>query len=749
MLCPNLAEFAMPSHDEPPAIPPAVAEFVRQAAAAADRPEQTRALLQLIQAVTTATVAGSVFRLLTRSGSGGLRLALEFLARLPWKIPADLIREATPHLTDRSIPLPVRLSAAAAILSSVPDEPRAVGTVVRAVTAGLTRSRALERMYQLQSRVEECEALDALVATSEGRVRMRCPRCPARLTRRELVPHLWHRHRLAFQNGQARDPRTLLDAVITAAAASRDVSEIDRAFLLTAHYFPEAGPRQVLQALAARGAYDPTQTDRLLKLAAEERAGLCPVCLTAMPDPVPQLPPPANASGGRVSADGYAVDVDDLPAGRTFTVTLPRARPNRRYDDPLRRSPRKIAALVALPLMLMAAAVVLIIPSRVAHPAWVAAWLGLVGWMVYLAVRLARRPLPDRTERAVELAWTKLAPLVGRTPPAVHFLTRLARASIGVGDVGERAALVFELVQHAAVLAEKGGPYQQFLAVVRVLEVLDQGRLGRERVAGLVGVFEPFLRGELGPAYAEAAAETVLTSDALPAGDMRRLGVLVVEAAFENGLVPTDLVTVGRFCPWFRRVILDARPDHLALLYAVWRGRNTRPWSAVGDAATVFELARETPAAGRRILAEFPDTLLRTEVGEAIEAEIGPVLVAARGVVVAGSVVADPDAAVDLARLPGGWRLQFGPHRFQLTSRISYRIVDDLRKWLKYRAATLLPEAERTPPRGTGLRAVGMVAPLAVACPLCGTRSVVRTGQIGTPWQALGGHQGIDRVGSS
>jgi hypothetical protein len=727
----------MPPPEETPAVPPAVAELVRQVAAAADRAGQQRALLKLTRA--GAADALPILRLLAGSGPDGPRLALEYVSRLSNKLPADLVRAALPLLADRSVPAPVRLAAAAALLHSVPDGPRAVGVVVRAATAGLSRSRSLERMYQLQSRVEKCDALDALVAVAEARVRLRCPRCPARLTRRELIPHLWHLHRLAYQHGQARDPRVLLDAAITTAATAGETDGIDHSYLLAAQCFPDSDPRQVLQALAARGASDPTQTDRLLERAADEGAGLCPVCLSAVPDPVPLLPPPANVSDGRVAAEGYSVDVT---GGREIAVSFPGAGPTREPDGASRRSPRQVAVLVALPLLLLAAVAVAVVPARVTNPAWVGVWLGLVGWMVYLAVLLTRRPVPDRTERAVELAWSRLAPMVGRTPPAVRFLTRLARASVETGDPVARGGVVFELVQHAAVLAEKGAAYQQLLASARVLEVLDQGRIGRERVAGLVGVFDPFLRGELGPAYAEAAAEALLASDALAPGDTERLGVLVVGAAFENGLTPADLVTVGRFCPWFRRVALSARPDHSALLHAVWRGRNSRPWAAIGDAATAFELARESPAAGRRILGEFPDTLLRVNVGDAAETELGPVLVAVRGVMVAGFAVADPDAPVEMARTTDGWRLRFGPHRLVLSARVPVRLADELRRWLKYRAATLFPEAERPSPRGPGSRAVGILTPLAVACPLCGARSVLRAGQIGTPWQGLANRTG-------
>ena len=200
-------------------------------------------------------------------------------------------------------------------------------------------------------------------------------------------------------------------------------------------------------------------------------------------------------------------------------------------------------------------------PVARASPLTVAGFLTVVAGFVYLSVRFLRKPLPDPSDRAVDVAWASLVPGIGRSPEAVRFLTRLCRASVGVGSVVNRGTEVFEVVEHSAVLADKGGPYVQLLAAARVLQVLDAARLGKERIAGLVGVFEPFLRGELPPTYVEAASEVLLSGEALPAGDLGRLGIRLVGTAFELGLNPMDLVTVARFCPQFRRLLFDLKQD--------------------------------------------------------------------------------------------------------------------------------------------------------------------------------------------
>jgi predicted RNA-binding Zn-ribbon protein involved in translation (DUF1610 family) len=673
---------------------PAVEEAVRQVVAAPDRAAQLRAMSALARAA--AGQLASAFQLLHQSGSDGPRLALDFAARLPDPLPAGLIQAMHALLAGRAVPVPVRLSAAARLLAAVPDDAGAVTPVVQAVTEGLSRSRALERMIQLQCRVEKCQALDELIATAEREVQLRCPKCTVRLPRRELTAHLWQRHRLVFEKGEARDPRPLLDAAVTMAVGAADPAAIDRTFLLTRHYYPDATPRQVLQALAARGGVG---TEHLLERAAEDDAGLCPVCLAAVADPVPPLPPPAVLSEGRFVADGYTVDVEDAPTGRFVTFATPHDEPTRDPDTGRRRHPRTLAVLVALPLFVLAVLGTLVVPARLANPVWLAVWLALVGWLAYLAVRLSRKPLPDRTDRAADIIWVEAVPTVGRTPAAVRFLTRVCRASIGVGDPVERAATLFELSQHAAVLAPKSAGYLQLLAAVRVLEVFDIARLGRDKVLALLGVMEPFLRGELSPAYAEAVAEIVLEDGVLAPGDAERLGVLVLGAAFESELQPADLATIGRFCPWFRQLILGAQPTHLTQLAAVWRGRHSQPWSAVGDAVSVFELARESPAAARRLLADFPDLLLRIEASGATN---DPVLLTVEGV-----------------------------------RSFSGRTPARSANWLRYRTEKLLPVAESLGQKSSGKRVAEMLAPLAVTCPLCGAQSVLRTGRIGTPWGAL------------
>lgn len=714
---------------------PPLDELVRLVVSAPDRPTQHKALARLLKAAVGPAAVAAV-RGLAGSGPTGPRLALELAARLPDPVSVDVLPAVLPLLQDEQ-PIPLKLSAGGKLLSAVPDDEKSVARVIQQLIAGLSPYRELERLTHLQNRVAKCDALDRMVAAAEARTTLKCPSCPAKLPRPKLIAHLWTQHQQTFAHGKAADPRGEVDATITAAATSPDPAALDHAFLLASHYYPDASPRMVFQALAARGNPDPTQTDRLLTRAADDRAGVCPVCLSAVPDPLPDLPPPADVSPGRVAADGFVAAVEDRPLGRVTILDTPSGPlPSPPLDT--RLPPRLAAVAWALPAFAVAAAAVVVL-AKVAPPVLVATVGLLLGWGVYWLVLSRRQPLSDRTDAATALVWGEFVPGIGRSPAAVRYLTRVCRAGLRAGDPADRTKPVFELVEHAAVLADKGGEYAQLLAVARVLQAWDGARLGREPVAGLVPVFEPFFRGEVPPAYVEAAAETLLDADTLSDGDLRRLGVGVVAAAFNAGLSPTDLMTVTRFCPGLRQLIGGAKPGDLGLQAAVWHGRVARPWGGLGEAATVFEVAHDTPAAGRRLLAAHPDLLFRLQFGEAAESALGPVLVTAKGVSLAGVTVADPDARVDLVQSVGGVRLAFGTHLIEPSGRLPARVADQLRGWLRYRTDKLLPLAEQLAARRSPDRVAALLAPLAVDCHLCGTRCVHRTGRLGTMWQAVAG----------
>ena len=707
--------------------------LVREAIAADGR---ARSLLvrRLASAAHAANRVAETFAALRKSAATP---ALEFVAWLPDPVPESLAPLALPSLRNPDVPLALRTAVAGRLLGVVPDDPQAVTPIVAALTHGTSKSQALDRLLDLERYVARCDTLEVLVEAAEAATALVCPRCAERLTRFRLIPHLWDKHGLLFRDGLAVEPRVVLGAAVAAAAAGGDPRLLDASYAAHAAYYPAEDRRLVFQALASQGPPDAAEVEQLLAAADADRAGLCPVCLNAIADPLPELPPEASCGAGRVSGEGYSVEAHDGPGGRAVEVGRPRVGLEELARVGPRVSPRRAGVAAALPALLVGTLATMALPGRLVSPLIPAAITLAATLVAYLVGRYARLPLPDATAQALSLAWSELTPGIGRSPAAVRFLTRLCRVSLRLGDPAGRSPAVYELVEHAAVLADRGAAQMQLLAAVRVLQAFDGAALGREKVAALANVFRPLVRGELPPSYGEAAAELVLGRPEEKPGESARLAILVLADAFDAGLSGADLVTVARFLPHFRDVILGALPDHLRLLQGVHEHRGGKLWAKVGNASTVFEFAEASPTESRKLLAAHPDALLVLELDEATEAEVGRVLLTARGLAVGPVVVADPDAVVEVVRAGDGlWRLQLGESRLPLARKLPDRLAGQLRAWLRFRDAALMPLAER-PDAETSQAAAQLLTPLVVTCPLCQTAGVHRRGRVGTPWLAI------------
>lgn len=732
-----MADSAKPSRNARSAAwSPELRDRLLQQARDPNRSTSQKALEELARRTRWRPDTLAIFQQLAGSSERGVTLALDYLARLPKPIPLEMLRLALPMLSDKTLPAGVRLAATGKLLASVPDRPEAIRPILHAATRGLSRSRILEWLIQLQSRVRRCESLDRAVLMTEVSVKLRCPKCAQKFARTELIRHLWHEHRLLFERGRALEPRRRLERMIRQATLSPTsqkpaaVDMIDSVFVASHQYYPRQQPRRVLQAIAARSPGDRTRLRILLDEAADQHCGLCPVCLDRMPDPVPRMPGPLTLSREALQGEGFRLRLRQLCGHRSITTTTPSTRlPTARLKPAW--SAQGLGSVLALPLFLLG----IMLAMLSARPLEFALGFSFVGWLVYLSVRTFTPRLPAPETLLVDYAWNNLVPGIGRKPAALRFLIRLCRTSLTHGTPSERMPEVWDLVDQAAVLADRGPLAQQLFAAARVLQVHDGAQEGRERIAGLVGVFEPVFRGQLPLPYLEAAAACLEDAPAFLPGDRQRLALRLTAAAFEAGLFPGDLVAIARFCPRFRHWILPDDLLDLQGLFFLWRDRSTRRWGHVGPADTILELAATDPAESRAILAAHPDALLRIRLDPRIEAELGPVVISRSGVVISSVVTANPDVHLDQVKSSrGGWELVIGKSRVPLTRKLPTGSVDILHRWIGYRARTFMPMIERNPQLVVSARLAGLLGSLAETCPLCQTVSVVTAGTIGVRW---------------
>ena len=705
--------------------------LIRLASSAKDRTEQ----LQFLDALVMQTYLGpQSMKTYQALATISTHLAFDFVMRMPDPVPKGVLLLAAQALPDRVNPLPLRLAVAGKLLGSLPDSNQAVGPIVRSMTAGLSRSRVLERMIQLQSRVDRCDTLDAMVAAAELRVKLNCPKCRVKLTRPELIVHLWHRHRLIFERGQALEPRPVIEKILTQITVYPSAKLPEDAFRATANYFPQSEPLQVLQAVAARQRSLGSIPRPLIEEANTAFHSLCPTCLAPLPDRIRPLPPPLAVTVNRLAGDSFSVQVWETASRQTVEVQTPELVRNLAPVTSRRWGPRGVAAIVAGQFLILFLLGFWFAPARI-PPIGLTVLMALISWGIYAAVRFLQPKLSGASVRAFDVAWQEIAANLSPNTSSTRFLTRLCLSSVGRGTAVERTQHLQRLIEQTAERSEPTAPTIQLLAAAQALQTADGIEFGKDKVNDLVKLFEAVFLGELPIDYAEYLAEMATNHLQLNAGDAGRLSLRLLGVAFENNLLPQDILTLLNYLPWLRMVFGLPTLHQLQVACIIWRGKNSEPWANIGPAMTLFDLAKKSPLACRKILSFCPDALLKLELPEAAQRGLGDILLTPRGLLIGSSILSDPEVAIDLNRSPrgSGWNLKLGREIIPLDRKLPAELLPLITAWLNYRVKRVLPQAEALT-RTNPLKVRLLLNPLATACSLCNAQSIGRTGQVGDPW---------------
>jgi len=596
-----------------------------------------------------------------------------------------VVAQLLPLLADVRVPLNVRLATAGRALEALPDTPQAVQGVVRALTAGLSLARALDRLRQLQHLTEKSDAIDAMIARRERKVKMSCPRCGVRLPRPEMAKHLWHEHGLTLVKGKTRSRAKAVEAIRRDHATSGDPALLDRIAAL-------AGEPAV-RGWAAETATE-EETIPLCAAARERGVGLCPTCFADISPAVPELPPPLALANGRLAGDGHVATA----RGRVF-------------------QPRLNAALAASGVLVLFTLLALAAPVRMPVFAILAIAFTI---MAYVGGYLLSIPRGTPDDRAIDTAWRKFAHKLADRRDAARFLTRLCLTSIGRGDPFERANALNSIVARS----REAPAERQLLAVALTLQVDDAGRYGRDHPAAIAELVAPAFRADQPAEFAEFVL-TAYFHAPREASELARLRILLLEAAFAAGLTARDVLDLCHAAPNVAKA-MQLPPHHLAELFGVWVHRNAAPWRSVDEAQSVFELAREAPTTATRLLGRVPDVLLVCDSPQDAP-ELDPVLVCASGVSVGEALTADPAAEVRVEA--DGHALIFDKSRLKLEHAIPAEFADELKAWLRFRAE-VLAAYPAIYLRGDPPPAAELLAAFAVRCSACGTESLPAIGAV-------------------
>jgi hypothetical protein len=694
---------------------PHLVGLLRTAVEAASVPSRQKALAAI---ATTLTANGDADRFI-RSLAHDMdpvarRLALDLMAHLQNPPDRALISTVRPILRDRRIAIADRLAAAISLFQAA--RPATAERVLRDFAAGFGHGRFLRRRSTLRKRFVKGQrrrmrrVFDRFTARMAGRVRFGCPKCGAKLPRKEMSRHLWERHRLVLSGGRVHLPWRMIDHWAAGEGGS-----------------PANAHRRLLRL---GGAADDPSLAALREDADRSGAGLCPHCFALLSLDQATFPAaddfgPLTLSHGRLAGHGFALGLRNSLIGPRLRVETPRSVVYNGPAPALPTKPRPSHRWSVFPFVLVA-----IVAATVLPPSWaLATTLVSLLFAVFVMVRLHAGEPDDRPDQVVDHAWQLVVPGLRLDEAGcgdADFLAGLAITSMRFGDSIVRDKPLQRAVVNLTAAVRAGTARPAHLAALQRLQIADAEQVGGDPVVAAAAAVGPCLAGELTP----AAASLILTNDLIgdwARGELARLRILLVARAFAAGLGVWDVIALGSAVPALGRVLHSDDVDGLARLRILWDSRGSRPWKQCGPAATAFELAKY-PMLGGQHLEAAPDLLLF----QPLPAGGDPVylLACGRGLIIGGQLIHDWPTRIESRPLPrskgGGYEVRFGPNTVQIHSSPS-EFVRRIEVWADYLFGEFLPWIGNALTR-PGDGSPGQLTRLTVTCPECRTAFLGRRG---------------------
>ncbi len=667
-------------------------------------------------------------------------LALAGISRLPVPLDASLLPPLRGLLLDRRLPVAAHFAALENVLRGVPKEHPLAAELVEKLVSGLGKSRSIERLHEFEAKVGPHPAIDQLANQLEERLRMSCPRCAVQLRRPQMVQHLWDEHRLVLEGRKVKEPWDVIEDWLEAGGKRPTPEVLERCRELAQRIDAELGLQRVQRMFLARGVADPEARRALLEEARERHAGVCPWCFAPVPVPVELPAYVVSNRSGRVTANGYVVEVSDQRVFTGLEVRTPNKLLSKDREPGHLLTLRGARTLLVGPLILLTALCAFVMPGAAQQmvPFGFVVGLLFVALGVEILVRLFWVQRLALSDRAMEYAWQLLVPRLhadGFNLEDSAFAAGLARASTGKLDT-VRAPLLLRLAKETEDAVQKRLAPAEHLVVLRRLMIADAVRGGADPIALVVEQVARCFEGKLPMAYAEQLLSD-WEADWWTEGNLARLRILLSDRAFEAGFEVRNLLDAGRSAPALASVLKANDVPGLAALRLLWSFRASQPWDRNGAAVTAFEVAANPTRA--RLLAEYPDLLLWQEEREwQIIAEEGrdkwspvQIFLCVRGVVLQEILFKQTPAHIEVTgKAGGGFDLVLGERRFRSIQDLD-GLARRLERWFRYWFNDFLPTTKsvvnwKPPDRAALMRAWG-----ATPCPQCAKYLLARVGEVG------------------
>lgn len=693
------------------------------------RDSRGEAIALLARQLAEKNEALQLTRLCAGSADPGIRqLALAVVAWLPVPLEPSLVNHLRPLLSDKSIPGETRLDAATALLQTTGPEGMEAHATLQALLARTGKARGVERLRKLMLRLGKTPLLEQMCRSLEGQVRMRCPRCRVQLRRPEMTDHLWSAHGLVLEGRRVREPWSVIHEWLDELRRGDSPGLLDRCRDLAKQCEGEQGLHRLERLLLVNGLRERHELQSLREEAARRHSGLCPRCLALVELVRPAAVPPLNQSHGRLSRNGFSVEISERGFAPHLEIVTPGSTVYRGREP--ERSLTRRGALVFLvgPLVLFALVAGMLCVHLGRAPLLPVAVPLFAALVTAFGIRLYWLNLDDPLDRAVDHAWRLLVPRLDLKQGSAEVGEFLGGLILLSGQHGTPTARAEELARRLA-FAEQAVPLGRTslaqLAVLHRLAAADAATQDADLVLLLAGQVRRALLGELPLRY----AEEILGQQGwrLSQADQARLRVLVADAAFEAGLEVREMEELGQTAPSLGAVLKTDRLRELAQLRLLWSLRPRRPWRRWGDARTVFELAVD-PYQATEHFSRHPDLLL-------VDREPPCLILTSRGLAFRDAMIAEQPYRISVreadAQHDRTYELVVGDHRFGFwndPTPVRVRVEGWLRFWFEEFLPRLPEVRDWQPPEPPRTLFAQEVA----VCPECQTVFWARVGEVGT-----------------
>ena len=431
---------------------------------------------------------------------------------------------------------------------------------------------------------------------------MSCPRCPTELRKKEMLGHLWDKHRLVLDGQRVREPWRVIEDWVVEYGLEKDPQVLQRCRELALRDDPQTGLPKLQRLLYRRGLRDRELLIELRSLVKMRKATLCPHCCAAVSVDGPPVVQPLSLEAARLQGYGYDLEISERGMIPSLRIESPDAILFRGREPG--RLLTRIGGMALLTGPLMLGTYYLVewgsprdIPGVLAAAA--ALGIGLVGAGLLYLIWPAPRPAKDRLVRA---AWKLLVPEILQEKMGRRewgFLHGLVELSAEVRTQKLNHDHLLECCEEASEAAPADALALACLASLSRRYLADMRERGEGVDDFVLTLAAECFKGKLPLSHLSDLLANYHGKERLAWSrcDLNRLPILIADRAFAEMDID-DWLNLGRAFPVLHAVLNLEHRWHWLQFHALWQQRQGKPWQSAGEAIDMIDL-RNSPATSR------------------------------------------------------------------------------------------------------------------------------------------------------